>query len=32
MTGTPAGVAAINKGDSISCGVDGIATLSLKVV
>ena len=32
MTGTPAGVAAINKGDSISCGVDSIATLSLNVV
>ena len=32
MTGTPAGVAAITRGDSISCGVDGISTLSLKVV
>jgi fumarylpyruvate hydrolase len=32
MTGTPAGVGAVNKGDRITCGVDGVATLSLSVV
>jgi fumarylpyruvate hydrolase len=32
MTGTPAGVGPVKKGDSIRCGVDGVATLSLVVV
>lgn len=32
MTGTPAGVGAVKKGDRISCGVEGIATLSLSVI
>ncbi|MEZ2127262.1 MULTISPECIES: fumarylacetoacetate hydrolase family protein [unclassified Sinorhizobium] len=32
MTGTPAGVGAVQKGDRISCGVEGIATLSLSVI
>ncbi len=31
MTGTPAGVGAVKKGDRVDCGIDGIATLSLKV-
>lgn len=29
MTGTPAGVGPVNPGDQISCGVDGIARLSM---
>jgi fumarylpyruvate hydrolase len=32
MTGTPAGVGAIVSGDRIDCGVDGIGTLSVKIV
>jgi fumarylpyruvate hydrolase len=32
MTGTPAGVGPVKKGDRIRCGVDGVATLSLVVV
>lgn len=32
MTGTPAGVGPVKKGDSITCGVDGVGTLSLAVV
>ncbi|TCL73926.1 fumarylacetoacetate hydrolase family protein [Rhizobium sp. BK251] len=32
MTGTPAGVGAVRKGDSIACGVEGVGTLSLSVV
>lgn len=32
MTGTPAGVGPVKKGDRIACGVDGVATLSLSVV
>jgi fumarylpyruvate hydrolase len=32
MTGTPAGVGAIDKGDRITCGVEGVAELSLSVV
>ena len=32
MTGTPAGVGAVARGDHITCGIDGIATLSLDVV
>ena len=31
MTGTPAGVAAIAKGDKIECGIDGIATMSCSI-
>jgi len=31
MTGTPAGVGAVTKGDRVDCGIDGIATLSVKV-
>jgi len=31
MTGTPAGVGAVKKGDHVKCGIDGIATLSVKV-
>jgi len=29
MTGTPAGVAALNPGDRIECGVDGVGTLKV---
>jgi fumarylpyruvate hydrolase len=32
MTGTPAGVGPIVKGDKITCGVDGVGELSLSVV
>jgi fumarylpyruvate hydrolase len=32
MTGTPAGVGAVAKGDRINCGIDGVATLSVEVV
>ena len=32
MTGTPAGVGPVSRGDTVTCGVEGIATLSLKVV
>lgn len=32
MTGTPAGVGPVKRGDSIACGVDGVATLSLSVI
>jgi fumarylpyruvate hydrolase len=32
MTGTPAGVGAVERGDRIDCGIDGVATLSLTVV
>lgn len=31
MTGTPAGVGAVKKGDRVECGIDGIATLSVSV-
>jgi len=31
MTGTPAGVAALSPGDAITCGVDGIGTLSVTI-
>lgn len=31
MTGTPAGVGAVNKGDRIECGIDGIGTLKVSV-
>ena len=32
MTGTPAGVAAIVRGDLIEAGIDGLGTLSLRIV
>ncbi|PDT84257.1 fumarylacetoacetate hydrolase family protein [Sinorhizobium sp. BJ1] len=32
MTGTPAGVGAVQRGDIVTCGVDGVAALSVKVV
>ncbi|WP_416408750.1 fumarylacetoacetate hydrolase family protein [Agrobacterium rosae] len=32
MTGTPAGVGPIVAGDRIDCGVDGVGTLSVKIV
>ena len=32
MTGTPAGVGPVERGDSLRCGVDGVAVLELKVV
>ncbi|WP_454849733.1 fumarylacetoacetate hydrolase family protein [Rhizobium binxianense] len=31
MTGTPAGVGAVRKGDRVECGIDGVATLSVAV-
>lgn len=31
MTGTPAGVAALAKGDRIECGVDGVGTMSCSI-
>ncbi|WP_022720651.1 fumarylacetoacetate hydrolase family protein, partial [Rhodopseudomonas sp. B29] len=31
MTGTPAGVAALQPGDQIECGVDGIGTLKVSI-
>jgi fumarylpyruvate hydrolase len=31
MTGTPAGVAALNPGDHIECGVDGVGTLKVSL-
>lgn len=32
MTGTPAGVGAIIRGDKITCGADGVAELSVEVI
>ncbi|AHF84693.1 fumarylacetoacetase [Rhizobium leguminosarum bv. trifolii WSM1689] len=32
MTGTPAGVGAVARGDRIDCGINGVATLSVEVV
>ncbi|CDZ35400.1 Fumarylpyruvate hydrolase [Neorhizobium galegae bv. officinalis] len=32
MTGTPAGVGAVVRGDKVTCGIDGVGTLSLTVV
>lgn len=32
LTGTPAGVGAVQRGDGVECGIDGVATLSFKVV
>ncbi len=31
MTGTPAGVGAVKKGDRVDCGIDSISTLSINV-
>ncbi|MDQ8728428.1 fumarylacetoacetate hydrolase family protein [Bradyrhizobium sp. LHD-71] len=31
MTGTPAGVAALAKGDAVACGIDGIGTLNFSI-
>ena len=31
LTGTPAGVAALAKGDKVECGVDGIGTLKIAI-
>ena len=31
MTGTPAGVGAVNKGDRVECGIDGIGTLKVSI-
>ena len=31
MTGTPAGVSALNPGDKIECGVDGVGTLKVTI-
>jgi fumarylpyruvate hydrolase len=31
MTGTPAGVGAVVRGDKVTCGIDGVGTLSLTV-
>ena len=31
MTGTPAGVGAVVRGDQVACGIDGVGQLSLKV-
>ncbi len=32
MTGTPSGVGPVLRGDAVSCGIDGIATLTVTVV
>ncbi|MFB2551694.1 fumarylacetoacetate hydrolase family protein [Ensifer soli] len=32
LTGTPAGVGAVHRGDRVDCGVDGVATLSVDVI
>ena len=32
MTGTPSGVGPVLRGDTVSCGVDGVATLTVTVV
>ncbi|WEX76033.1 fumarylacetoacetate hydrolase family protein [Sinorhizobium numidicum] len=32
MTGTPSGVGPVERGDVVTCGVDGVAALSVKVV
>ncbi|MFD1744165.1 fumarylacetoacetate hydrolase family protein [Rhizobium helianthi] len=32
MTGTPAGVGAVSRGDTVTCGVEGVADLSVNVV
>jgi fumarylpyruvate hydrolase len=32
MTGTPAGVGPVKRGDRIACGVDGVGLLELSVI
>ncbi len=32
MTGTPSGVGPVKRGDTVTCGIDGVATLSIAVV
>jgi fumarylpyruvate hydrolase len=32
MTGTPSGVGPVARGDVVSCGIDGVATLTVTVV
>ena len=32
MTGTPSGVGPVSRGDTVSCGIDGVATLTVTVV
>ena len=32
MTGTPSGVGPVSRGDTVSCGIDGVATLTVRVV
>lgn len=32
MTGTPSGVGPVSRGDTVSCGIDGVATLTVAVV
>jgi fumarylpyruvate hydrolase len=32
MTGTPSGVGPVARGDIVTCGVDGVAALAVKVV
>ncbi|CAN7482724.1 fumarylacetoacetate hydrolase family protein [Pararhizobium sp. LjRoot255] len=32
MTGTPSGVGPVSRGDVVSCGIDGVATLTVTVV
>ncbi len=32
LTGTPAGVGPVERGDHVTCGIDGVATLSLNIV
>jgi fumarylpyruvate hydrolase len=31
MTGTPAGVAAVQRGDKLECGIDGVGTLKVSI-
>ncbi|MDW5313368.1 fumarylacetoacetate hydrolase family protein [Rhizobium sp. PL01] len=32
MTGTPSGVGPVSRGDTVSCGIDGVATMTVTVV
>lgn len=32
MTGTPSGVGPVSRGDAVSCGIDGVATMTVTVV
>jgi fumarylpyruvate hydrolase len=31
MTGTPAGVAAVQPGDKLECGIDGVGSLKVSI-